>query len=247
MNNRIFFLPIIGITTFFTLLLIYTKLVGPIPFSVTSVTTQKSTTFDVTGEGKVDAQPDIATVTVGIQANGSTVKVAQDQINTTINNISKAIKDLGVDQKDVQTTNYNINPNYDFREGQRITGYSASTNLQIKVRQIDNINSVIDTATTNGANQVSSISFDVDDKIKLQNEAREKAVADAKSKAENAAKIAGFRLGKIINYSENFGGYPIPIPLRSELAVGQAEVPTTQIEPGSAEITVNVNLSYQIE
>jgi len=246
MSNRILLLPVIGVTALFILLFIYTKLVGPIPFSVTSVTTQKSTTFDVSGEGKVSAAPDIATFTAGIQANGTTVKAAQDQINTIINNVSKAIKDLGVEEKDIQTTNYNINPNYDFREGQRITGYTAGTNLQIKVRQIDNINAVIDAATANGANQVSGITFDVDDKTKLQNEAREKAVADAKSKAENAAKVAGFRLGKIINYSESFGGFP-PILLRSELAVGQAEAPITQIESGSTEITVNVTLSYQIE
>lgn len=214
MNSRILLLPVIGVTTFFSLLLVYTKLIGPIPFSVNSVTTQKSTTFDVTGEGKVNVVPDIASVSVGIRASGSTVKIVQKQINSVINKVSQAVKNLGVDAKDIQTTDYSIYPDYDYSgSSQRIKGYTASTSLSVKVRDIDKVNSVIDAATANGANEVSGISFEVDDKEKAENEAREKAVADAKKKAENAAKIAGFKLGRIINYSENLGGFPKPIPL----------------------------------
>lgn len=246
MNSKILLLPIIGATTFFILLFSFTKIFGPIPFSVNSVITTKSTTFDVTGEGKVTASPDIALVTVGIQSNGSTVKQAQDQINSIINKVSDAIKKLGVDPKNIKTTNYNINPTYDYTNGQKITGYSASTNLSIKVRQLEKANSVIDTATANGANQIGGISFDVDDKTKLENEARQKAVDEAKKKAQDAAKIAGFKLGRIINYSENSGGIN-PMPLRAmvvDKAIGGAP---TQVEPGSSEIVVSITLSYEIQ
>ncbi len=246
MNTRILLLPVIGATTFFILLFSFTKIFGPIPFSVNSVTTTKSTTFDVTGEGKATAAPDVAMVTVGISAKGATVKDAQNQINSTINKVSTAVKSLGVDAKDIQTTNYNINPSYDYTGGQRLTGYSASTNLSIKVRQIERANSVIDEATANGANQVGGISFDVDDKSKSENEARQKAVADAKKKAEDAAKIAGFKLGRIINYSEDFGGLPRPIPMLSAADI-KAQGAPTQIEPGSSDITVVVTLSYEIQ
>lgn len=246
MNSKILLLPVIGATIFLILLFTFTKIFGPIPFSVNSVTTTKSTTFDVTGEGKVTASPDIALVSVGTGANGSTVKVAQDQINSTINKVSEAIKKLGVDSKDIKTQSYNINPTYDFQSGsQRITGYSANTNLQIKVRQLDKVNAVIDTATQNGANQVGGVGFDVDNKTKLENEAREKAVEDAKEKAENAARIAGFKLGRIINYSENFGAFPRPIPLPAGVEL-KAQGAPTQVEPGSSEITVTVILSYEI-
>lgn len=246
MNSRILLLPVIGATTFFILLFSFTKLFGPIPFAVNSVTTAKSDTFNVSGEGKVSAPPDTAFVTVGIAANGATVKAAQEQINATINKVSEAVKSLGVDEKDIKTTDYNINPDYDYTGGsQRIKGYSASTNLSIKVREIDKINSVIDGATASGANQVGGISFDIDDKTKLENEAREKAVEDAKRKAENASKIAGFQLGRIVNYSENFGGYPIYM---RTMAVGASEDnKTTQVEPGSSEIIVNITLSYEIQ
>ncbi len=239
-------MPVVGAATFFILLFTFTKLFGPIPFSVNSVTTTKSTTFDVTGEGKISVKPDIASVSLGIRTQVQTVKGVQDQINSTINKVSAAIKELGVDTGDIQTTNYSIYPDYDYSgSSQRIKGYSASTNLSIKVRDTDKVNSVIDAATSNGANEVLGISFEVDDETKAENEAREKAVADAKRKAQDAAKIAGFRLGRIINYSENFGDVPRPIPLSMGVQL-KAQGTPTQVEPGSSEITVTVTLSYEI-
>jgi uncharacterized protein len=246
MGNKVFLLPVIAATTFFILLFTFTKLFGPIPFSVSSVTTQKSTTFDVTGTGKVSVKPDIASVSVGISATGPTVKAAQDQINNVSNKVSQALKSLGIDPKDIETTNYNVNPEYDYTNGQKIKGYASTTNLLVKVREIEKINQVIDTATANGANQVSGVNFEVDDKTKAENEARQKAVDEAKKKAEDAAKIAGFKLGRIVNYSENLGNFGGPVPMVRALdAKGNAEN-TTQVEPGSTDITVNVTLSYDL-
>lgn len=236
-----------AIIVFFIALFAYTKLAGPIPFNVTSVTTTKTDTFSVTGEGKVSVPPDIAVISAGVQAQGATVKIAQDQLNKNINAVSAAVKATGVDSKDIQTSGYNINAMYDYNaRTPRITGYQASSNLTLKVRAIDKANAVIDAATAAGANQIGGISFDVDDKTKVQNEARQKAVADAKSKAENAAHIAGFKLGRIINYSEDFGNGPRPIPMMAKAGSTGTEVPT-QVEPGSNEITVTVTLSYQIQ
>ena len=151
-----------------------------------------------------------------------------------------------MDQKDIQTENYNLNPAYDYiTSNQKITGYSASTNLAIKVRQIDKVNTIIDAATSSGANQVSGVQFEVADQEKAENEARQKAVAAAKKKAEQAAKIAGFKLGNVINYAENFNGNPAPVPYAAGMADLKKSAPT-QVEPGSAEIKVTVNLSYQI-
>lgn len=239
--------PLFWIFSFFLLLFAYTKLVGPLPFSVTSVTTQKTTAFDVTGEGKASAKPDIATITAGIQVQAQTVKAAQDQINNVINKVSAALKQVGIDSKDIQTSNYNISPTYDYTGAtQKITGYSANTNLQIKVRNLDNVNSVIDTATANGANQISGLSFDIEDKTKVEDEARQKAVDEAKKKAQEAAKIAGFKLGRIINYSENPQNQPRPIFMSAAAAKPVGGTPT-QVETGSSEVTIDVTLSYEIE
>lgn len=243
------FLPFLVIIFFFLSLFAYVKFAGPIPFSINSITTSKTDTFNVTGEGKVTVKPDIATITVGIQANGTSAKDVQDQINKNINKVSDAIKKLGIDQKDIKTQNYNINPTYDYTGGnQKITGYSGNTNLVVKVRKLDNANSILDAAIAQGANQVGNISFDVEDKTKAENEARTMAVAEAKKKAENAAKIAGFSLGKIINYSENQGRMLEPVPMMkaadSGMGLGGGG---TQVEPGSNEINLTVTLSYEIK
>lgn len=242
-----FISPLVWIVSIFVVLFVYTKVAGPIPFSINSVTTQKSTTFDVTGSGKVTVKPDIASVRIGIEANGSTVKSVQDKINSTINKVSVAIKGLGIDSKDIQTQNYSITPDYNYSEGsQKIKGYTASTNLAIKVREIDKVNQVIDVSTENGANQVGGINFEVDDNSKTENEARQKAVDEAKRKAGDAAKIAGFRLGKIINYSENFQGGIRPMYMMSSDVKLSAGSPT-EVEPGSTDVTVVVTLSYEIQ
>lgn len=234
---------LLAILSFFLILFLYVKLAGPIPFAVSSVNTNKSDTFNVSGEGKVFVKPDTAYVTVGIQAEGNTVNQAQDQINQVINKVSQGIKDLGVSSDDIQTTNYDISPKYDFTSGrQRVNGYQANTNLRIKVKDTEKINQVIDAATANGANQVNGVSFEVADKAKAENEAREKAVVEAKKKAEAAASIAGFKLGRIINYSEDFGG-PISPSIRS-VTLDTKEA--TQVEPGTSEIKVNVTLSYEL-
>lgn len=241
-----FLTPFAWLLSFFILLFVYTKLTGPIPFAVSSVTTSKSTTFDVSGEGKVLTSPDIASVNAGITAQAATVKAVQDQINSVINKVSAGLKEIGVDSKDIQTRDYNIHPNYDYTSGQqRITGYGANTTLLVKVRNLDNVNNVIDTATANGANQISGVSFDIEDKAKAENEARQKAVEEAKKKAEQAAKIAGFKLGRIINYSENKAGGIRPVPLMME-ATDRASGAPTQVEPGSSEVTISITLSYEI-
>lgn len=248
MNSRILLLPIIGATTFFILLFTFTKLFGPIPFSVTSVTTTKQDVFNVRGEGKVSAKPDIAKLSVGVQANAPTVKGAQDQINGTINKVSTSIKQLGIDEKDIKTENYTIYPNIDYSGTlQRITGYSATTNLSIKIRDLDKVNLVVDAASTSGANQINGLNFELEDKKKFENEARKKGVEDAKSKSQKAAKAAGFTLGNLINYQESIEGVspPYPVPLNAAPLEARAEK-ATQIEPGSSEVRVVVTLSYEI-
>lgn len=236
----------IPLLIFFLLLFVYTKLTGPIPFSVNSMTTTKSDTFNVSGEGKSLAVPDMALVDVGISAQGSSVGQVKDQIDATMNKITSSLKEIGIDALDIQTSNYSISPTFDFREGkQSITGYSANTTISIKVKDIDKVNTVTDLATKNGANQISGVRFDVTDRSKAEDEARQKAVVEAKKKAQDAARAAGFSLGKIINYFENSQRDLRPSPVGSMRAEDSAtSIPA--IEPGSAEIKIVVTLSYEI-
>jgi uncharacterized protein YggE len=243
---KLAFTPILA---FFVLLFAYTKLAGPIPFSLNSVVTTKTDTFSVSGEGKVSVTPDIALVTAGVSAQGTTVKAVQQELNTKMNAVTAAIKTVGIEGKDIQTSNYNIGPTYDYSAGkQKLTGYEASSNLTIKVRVIDRANAVVDAATANGANEVGGISFGIDDKTKAEDEARKLAVAEAKKKAETAAKTAGFALGRIINYQESQGPELRPMAMYDKGAIpvaGGGGAPT-EISTGTDEVVVTVSLTYQL-
>ncbi len=247
-NTQHFILPLFLIAFFFVGVYLYFKLAGPIPFSFTSTVVNQEDAFTVTGEGEVIAQPDIAFVVVAVEKNGNSPQEAQSQINQVISQITQRLSALGIDvDQDVKTSSYNIMPNYDWSESvRRIVDYQASSSLSVKVRDIGQINEVIDQSTAGGANRIGSVSFDVEDKEGLFDEARQIAVEQAKRKAQQAAKNAGFRLGKIVNYSESSpGDYFQPIYAR-EMMLEDSAVPT-DVQTGATEIKINVSLSFQIE
>ncbi len=212
---------------------------GPsIPIS--SVVSQKNDFFTVTGEGKVTVVPDTAIVSLGITLNKPTVKAAQDQVNSVISEITKSLKTLGIDAKDIQTSNYSIYPQYN----DRITGYQVNASLTVTVRELDKVNQVIDIATAKGANTIGGIQLTVDDtkQKQLLQQARELAVKDAKTKAESLANAAGITLGKIVNIQENANNFPRP--MIGMMAVVDS-APKTNIQPGSTDISTSVTLFYE--
>lgn len=246
--------PVIVIIFFFVSLFVYTKLAGPVPFDLNSVTTSKSDAFSVTGEGKVDAKPDSAIIRLGVVARGASADVAKEALNTNINKVIDAVKGLGVAEDKIKTENFNIYPEYGdlvppsggttAADRNRISGYSANTNLTITVDTAELANQIVDAGVAAGANQIGGVDFQVKDKNEALNKAREMAVADAKKKAEDAARIAGFKLGKVINYSEGQGGgYPVPMLAKAEDARGGG---VTNVQPGTNEISITVTLSYEI-
>jgi uncharacterized protein YggE len=218
------------------------------PISISSIVSQKDSLFTVSGEGKVTVVPDIGIVNLGISISRSTVKDTQTEANRVINAISAEVKKMGVDSKDIQTSNYNIYPQYDYRNTtNRITGYQITSTLTITVRDLDKLNSVIDVATANGANTVSGVSLTVnDERLKELNlQAREKAVAEAKIKAESLAKAAGISLGRIINVQESSPSYPRPMLYATDLKAGLGGGSETNIQPGSTDIVSSITLSYE--
>jgi len=226
-----------------------TKLVGGLSLSVNQVSTQKQTTFDITGESNITQIPDEAMVQVGINVNEGTVAQAQTKINQTINNITAAIKKIDIEDKDIKTADYSIYPNYDYQSGRSITGYTASTNLNITVRDFEKLNQVIDLATANGANSVSGVSFKLSEKkeAEAKKQAREEAINKAKENAEELAKLAGMKLGKIVNVYEQPNYYPpTPYMERAVMAVdGKGGGAPTEVQPGSTTYSYSVTISYE--
>lgn len=245
-------------TPFFTVLfiflglLIFIKLAGPIPFSVNSITTQKTNLFTVQGTGEATAIPDTAMVNIGVSKNSATVLQAQEQVNTIINQLTTDIKKLGIEEKDIKTVNYSVNPNYDYREGtQKINGYMVNANIQIKINPVERANQVIDIATKAGATDVGNIQFVLNEEKKkeLEEQARKTAITEAKTKAESLAKTAGIRLGKIVDIQESGSPYyaerPVAFSSKEMGGAGGAIVEDTQINPGENKITSNVSISYE--
>ncbi len=235
---------------FFICLFAYIKLAGPIPFSVTSVSTTKDSLFTVSGKGEITAIPDTATLSLGVTKKANTIQAAQDQVNTIINKLSNDLKSLGVDSKNIKTTNYSVNPEYDYTTGnQKLTGYNVDTNLQIKITPIDKANQAIDLATKDGATDIGGIQFGLaDDKQKqLENQARQQAIDDAKSKAQTLSHQSGIRLGRIVDVQETPQYNPMPFAtneLMAKSADGISSAPT-ELNPGQNKISLTVTLSYE--
>ncbi len=231
-----------------TILSLYFRFIGSIPFSVSQTTTEKKTTFDVEGQGKVTAIPDTAEINLGIQVNKPTVEAAQKEANQKINKITDELKKQGIEEKYIKTINYSVYPEYDYRAGQKIVGYNVNITLKVKVKDFEKINKVIDVGTSLGANQVGGLNFTIDDEKleELKMEARKQAIEKAKVKAKEIANASGIKLGRLVNVSENLSSYP-PTPLTArEMGIGGApEEKQTQIQPGESEITVSIILSYE--
>jgi uncharacterized protein len=241
-----------AVVMFFILLFVFAKWGPAIPFSVLSQ--PKGEPMVVSGEGKSTAVPDVAMVNAGIEDRGQSLKQVQDNVNKKSQALVKALKDLGVEEKDIKTTNYNIYPQSDYASRPpTVTGYQVSISYSVKVKDVDKVNEVLTTVTAAGANLVGGVSFELSDeaKAKAVNEAREDAVKTAKESAQSLAKASGVTLGRIINISESqSGNYPRPMYAADSKvsAVGGGMLANTQpeVQPGTTETSLTVSLYYEV-
>ncbi len=234
--------------TFF-FLYIFARLFGPIPFSVNSITTVKQDMFSVSGEGEATAVPNTALLNLGVTENANTVEQAKNKVTEKTNNIIAGLKNLGVEEKNIKTTNYSIYPNYDYSgRNDRISGYSVSQNLEVKINPIEKANQAVDLATEKGANMIGNIQFTLEDDVreKLEQQARETAIKKAKTKAQSIANASGINLGRLINVSEYSNDNRPPVMFeKSALDQNGNNAQPTELQPGENTVHVNVTLSYE--
>lgn len=203
----------------------------------------------VSGTGEVTATPDIAILTLGVEAQETTVKAAQSEAAAGMNAVVDALKSNGVADKDIQTQWYNISPvtKWDDKTSEQITtGYKVTNMVAAKIRDINKAGTIIDAVAEAGGDltRINGINFIVDDPTAFYTQAREKAMADAKAKAEQMASLAGIKLGKPIYISENSSYIPGPYPLR---AYAEGASASTSISPGELDITLTVQVGYAIQ
>lgn len=214
-----------------------------------------SNTISVTGDGKVSAKPDMAILSFGFEETQSTSKAALDTVNQKIIQAQKILKDNGIADSDITTTNLNIYPEYNYTEKvRRLIGQRASQTLEVKVKKIDDkaskVVQIIDQLSTIDNVQINSVHFDIEDKTKLFSQARELAFQKAEQKAKELAKISKVNLGKPVSISDST--YDIASPTsntlyKADMVSLSSAGGGTSVATGEMNISINLSILWGIE
>jgi uncharacterized protein len=227
--------------------------------------------ISVSGTGEVFAIPDTGSFSFSVTEEAKTVTEAQDKASKKVNNIIAALKEMGVDEKDIKTVNYSSYPKYEYSNSvcppvqpyssdrpattvycppgkQVLTGYQVDQSIAVKVRDTEEAGAILTKVGSFSPGNISGLDFVIDDPDTIQAQARDKAIADAKAKAKTLAKSLGVRLVKITSFQENGGGYPAPYYGYDAVGKGgvtlQAANPETPV--GQNKISSTVVIVYEI-
>lgn len=211
------------------------------------VTSSEASNLSVVGEGKIEVVPDKASLDAGILVvNAQSVNAAQTEINNKNNAIVTGLEKLGIDKKDVKTSNYSVTPNQDYTPGGqgKISGYNGNVTLTVTVRDIALVPEVINAVTSAGANQVYSVNYSIDNPEKYREEARNKAIANAREQAKKLSSSLGISLGRVVNIVESSPEQPGPFPVAAlkDAMGGGSSLANTQ--PGTQTVTSVVTLYF---
>jgi uncharacterized protein YggE len=212
----------------------------------------QQTGIAVNGTGSVTVVPDIGLVSIGVEVTRPTVADARAEAAGSIDAVRASLQQNGVADNDIATQFFNIQPQYGNPQPVEgpgtptITGYTVTNTLNVEVRQLDTISAVVDGAVSAGGNavRVNNVSFVVDQPERYQTEARNKAVADARAKAEQLAQLAGVDLGDARAVTEIAGSNPPEPRLASAASQGAAD---TSLSPGQTEVTLTVSVIYDLK
>jgi len=209
--------------------------------------------ISVTAEGQASSVPDVAVVRVGVKTEGMKVAAVVQENNQKMNAILSALKDLGIAQKDIQTTNYSLNPQYDYTDkGEKVfKGYALSQEVKVKIRDFAKAGDVLEKSTGLGANLAGDLQFTIDDPALVKAAALQDAISKAKAKAQKISLASGLKLKKIVNIYEDYSQYP---QYSSSVGMGGGEAlikvtaaSAPDIQAGEQEITANVTLVYRVK
>jgi uncharacterized protein len=195
----------------------------------------------VTGEATVAVAPDAAVIRIGVNSQDKTAREASEANAKQMTAVLAAIKATGIADRDIQTSRLSLQPQYDPNKNgtARLTGFQASNQVTVKIRDIDKLPALLDRAIAAGANEMSGIEFVITEQSKLLDRARDDAIADARRKAELYAQAAGSKLGSVVSITEEGSAAP-PRPMQ---AMRAGAVP---IAPGEQTLRAMVTVSYEL-
>jgi len=212
-------------------------------------------TIVVNGEGEAVYTPDLATFTMTVNEEASSVSSAQDAATKKINDVMAFLTASGIDKKDIKTVGYNIYPRYEYRDA-RITypysqgtrflaGYNVSQTLGVKIRKLEDVGKIFSGVTGKGVTDLGELNFTIEDRDEQLAKARKEAIEDAKAKAKSLAKDLGVRLVKIVSYSDS-GDYPPGPYARMTLESSAKDAGVPDVPAGEGKIVSNVAITYEI-
>ncbi len=209
----------------------------------------RATTLNLSAYGEVRAAPDMATISLGVLTEAPTAAQAMSANAVRMNAITAALKQRGVQAKDIQTSGLNLNPQYVYEPNvpPRLTGYQASSQVTVTVRDLGGLGAAVDAGVKAGVNQVNGISFGLADPAAAENAARLEAARALQAKAELYAKATGYRVSRLISLGEG-GGYapqpPMPGPMMAMARMDKSEA--MAVSPGELRVRIDVSASYEL-
>lgn len=203
----------------------------------------------VSGTGEMKVKPDMATVSTGVTSEAATAKAALAKNNIAMNAVMKTLKDAGIDEDDIQTSGFNVSPLYAQPQpgqtsGPQISSYQVSNQVTVRIRNLSKLGTTLDALVQAGSNQISGITFDLNDPAAATNEARRKAIADARAKAELYASAAGASVGNAIQISEVSVTPVMPVRYRMAEMASDSSVP---IAAGQNTLTATITVTFEMK
>ncbi len=208
----------------------------------------EGTVLSVSAEGKATARPDMAIVALGVTTDGQTAQAAFQANAQRMTALIQALRRAGVAERDIQTSNISINPQYVYEERQppRLTGYQATNTVNAKVRNLDRLGPTLDAAVSAGGNTLNGVSFSHQNPDAQLDAARTDAMQEARRRAEIYARAAGLSVGRIISISESGGvAPPIPMPMYARMQAADA-VANTPTMPGEIDTVINLGVVFEL-
>lgn len=206
------------------------------------------TRLDINATGEVTRVPDIATISAGVTTQASTAVEAIGQNATRMERVRAALKRAGIADRDIQTASISLSPQYRYVENQApvLTGYQASNQLSVRFRDIRASGKILDALVGEGANQISGPNLSIEHPETALDEARTKAIAAARARADLYARALGMRVVRVISVSES-GGYSAPPPMQVMMARAQMADAKTSVDPGEQQLQISVAMTFELQ
>ena len=206
------------------------------------------TRLDINATGEVARVPDVATVSAGVVSRSTNASAALQETADRMQRVVAALKRAGIESRDIQTSNVSLNPEYRYPENQApvLTGYTASNSVSVRFRDIRASGKIIDALVSQGANQINGPSLSVDKPESALDEARAKAIATGRARADLYARSLGMRVVRIVSINESGGYYAPPPPPPLTIAAMERSA-STRIEAGEQKLQVNLGMVFELQ